>query len=145
MYKLFSKLLLPWFFIQTKKGLYYGVSTSPSHNRQAGTKEKMTEHKEKRLASDEHWLSKFYQIISPSYEHVDKVNGFEIAQTFEEFSSNLLHEKLGNEEEYNPKSPYPFNIHIGAYVKSMGEAKDHFLNALLAYHAERGSYKEEEK
>jgi hypothetical protein len=78
----------------------------------------------------------FTKFIDPDYAKVPEVSGWEIAKTFEIFNQQRLDEFP---DDRTPKDPYMYNTHMGAYVRALDEAKDHFLKGRLAFYAARGS------
>lgn len=42
-------------------------------------------------------------------------------------------------DEPAPADAYMYNTHMGAFVRSLDQAKDHWLKAKLAFYAKRGS------
>ena len=80
--------------------------------------------------------AQYMNFIDPDYAKVTQVNGWEIAKTFEAFTQERLNEIP---DEGSPADGYMFNSHIGAFVRSLDEAKDHFLKGKLAFFAKRGS------
>lgn len=80
--------------------------------------------------------AQYQQFIDPDYAKVPSVNGWEIAKTFEAFAQERINELP---DEGAPGDPYMYNSHMGAFVRTLDEAKDHFLKAKLAFYAKRGS------
>jgi hypothetical protein len=64
------------------------------------------------------------------------VNGWAIAKQFEAFSQERINELP---DEGAPAEPYLYSSHMGAFVRTLDQAKDHFLKAKIAFYAKRGS------
>ena len=78
----------------------------------------------------------YQSFINPNYAKVNEVNGWEIAKEFQAFEDRCL-EQIPDEGA--PKSSYLYNSHMGAFARSLDEAKDHFVKAKLAFFAEVNS------
>jgi hypothetical protein len=86
------------------------------------------------------WKAKYQKFVDPNYAHVSQVNGQNIAAYFEACLNDLL-DFLPDApvSAANGGDPYMFESHMGAFVRTLDEAKDHFVKASLAYYAKRGS------
>lgn len=80
----------------------------------------------------------YIQFIDPDYERVAEVNGGEIAQQFQAFANELM---ARLPDAGTPADGYMYGAHMGAYVRSLDEAKDHFVKAMLAFYAKRNHLK----
>lgn len=80
--------------------------------------------------------SQYYRFIDPNYARVEQVNGWEIAKKFEAFSKECIDQIP---DEGAPANAYGFNSHMGAFVRTLDQAKDHFVKAKLAFYAKVGS------
>jgi hypothetical protein len=78
----------------------------------------------------------YVSFIDPDYAKVSQVNGWEIAKEFQAFQDTCF-EQIPDEGA--PADGYKYNSHMGAFVRSLDEAKDHFLKGKLAFYARRGS------
>jgi hypothetical protein len=78
----------------------------------------------------------FVSFIDPDYAKVNEVNGWQIAKTFQAFQDTLV---ATIPDEGAPADPYMWNSHMGAFTRSLDEAKDHFVKGKLAFFAKRGS------
>jgi|SRR5688500_2223068 len=74
--------------------------------------------------------------IKPDYAPVAQVNGGEIAGAFEAFSQARFAEIP---DEGTPADGYMYNSHMGAFVRTLDQAKDHWLKGKLAFYAKRDS------
>jgi hypothetical protein len=83
--------------------------------------------------------SNFDSFINPNYAKVDQVNGWEIAKQFQAFQDECI---KGIPDEGVPADGYMYNSHMGNFVRSLDEAKDHFVKAKSAFYAKRNSAKE---
>lgn len=77
-----------------------------------------------------------FSFINPDYAKVEQVNGYEIAKQFQSFADDCMKQIP---DEGQPADGYMYNSHIGAFVRSLDEAKDHFVKGKLAFYAKRGS------
>jgi hypothetical protein len=80
--------------------------------------------------------AQYQRFIDPNYARVEQVNGWEIAKTFEAFAQARLDELP---DEGAPASNYLYASHMGAFVRTLDQAKDHFVKAKLAFYAKVGS------
>lgn len=87
------------------------------------------------LLKKESWLST-NKILLDLFNPVKKVNETAIATKFQAFQNECLAEIP---DAGMPADGYMFNSYMGNFVRSLDEAKDHFLKAKLAFYAKRGS------
>jgi hypothetical protein len=80
--------------------------------------------------------SNYASFIDPNYQKVPEVNGWEIAKKFQAFQDSII---ATIPDEGTPADAYMYNTHMGAFVRSLDEAKDHSVKASLAFYAKRGS------
>jgi hypothetical protein len=80
--------------------------------------------------------SNYARFVNPDYARVEQVNGYASAQQFQQFLDALLAELP---DEGAPADGYMYNSHMGALVRTLDEAKDHWIKAKLAFYAKRGS------
>lgn len=78
----------------------------------------------------------YRSFINPDYARVSEVNGYALAKEFQEFADRLF-SQLPDVGE--PADGYMYNSHMGAFVRSLDEAKDHFVKGALAFYTKRGS------
>jgi len=78
----------------------------------------------------------FARFIEPAYAKVAEVNGSEIEKQFQAFQDECFKQIP---DEGQPADPYMYNSHMGNFVRSLDEAKDHFVKGKLAFYAKRGS------
>jgi hypothetical protein len=78
----------------------------------------------------------YFNFIDPHYAMVKEVDPAAARRTFEAFNQTLLAEIPS---EGAPQDGYMYNAHMGAYVRALDVAKDHFVKAKLAFYAVRGS------
>lgn len=57
-------------------------------------------------------------------------------QKFQAFSDSCFDEIP---DEGQPADAYMYNTHMGAFVRALDEAKDHFVKGFMAFCAKRGS------
>lgn len=76
----------------------------------------------------------FLKYIDPGYETVEKVKVATWRAEFQKFMDTCMAE-IPNEGE--PKDAYAYNSHLGQFTRSLDNAKDEFIKALLAYHYAR--------
>lgn len=78
----------------------------------------------------------YRSFVNPDYKRVTEVNGFETAKQFQAFQDACVAEIPDAGE---PADSYMYASHMGNFVRSLDEAKDHFVKAKLAFYAKRGS------
>lgn len=74
--------------------------------------------------------------IDPNYEHVSSVDARAIATQFQAFCDTLIQNVP---DAGAPADAYMFNSHAGAMLRSLDEAKDHYVKMMLAFYAKRNS------
>ncbi len=77
----------------------------------------------------------YANFINPDYERVAAVDGYALAQQFQAFQDVCMAQIP---DEGAPADSYMFNTHMGAFVRALDEAKDHFVKGKLAFYAKRG-------
>ena len=82
------------------------------------------------------WKTQYARFIDPDYAKVAEVNGWETAKSFQRFQDACFAELP---DAGAAKDGYMFSSHAGAFVRSLDEAKDHWIKAKLAFYAVRGS------
>lgn len=78
----------------------------------------------------------YAQFVDPAYQYVPDVNGQAIAKEFQTFVDALM-DTIPNEGM--PADSYMYSSHMGAFVRTLDQAKDHFVKTKLAFYAKRGS------
>src|SRR5687767_8674888 len=78
----------------------------------------------------------YVNFIDPNYAKVSQVSGSEIAKEFQALQDSCLAQIP---DEGAPADGYKYNTHMGAFARSLDEAKDHYIKGKLAFYAKRGS------
>ena len=79
----------------------------------------------------------YADFVEPNYKRTEAVDVDAERAEFQGFLTACL-ARIPNEPEA-AKNGYAYNAHMGAFVRTLDVAKDHFVKALLAYHAEKKS------
>ncbi len=79
--------------------------------------------------------AQYDNFIHPNYGQTDDVNEIEITKVFQRLSDDLI-QQIPDEGE--PADGYMYNSHMGAFLRTLDQAKDHYVKALLAFWLKRG-------
>lgn len=82
----------------------------------------------------------FANLIEPGYGKVAEVDTEKIRKRFQEFADEMI---ADIPDGAPPQDPYPYNAHIGDFLRLLGHAKDSYGKGLLAYYKKRKTDKTE--
>lgn len=80
--------------------------------------------------------AQYERFIDPHYAHVPQVDPGAERRRFQDVLDKCLADLP---DEGTPADQYEYSTHMGAFVRTLDQAKDHWVKALLAFYAARGS------